>query len=427
MAPALILAAVLLAGGAALAYVIGATAILSFVAADRTMFLAALPQRIVAQVDNFTLMSMPLFILAGEIMNRTGVTRALLRCAMLMFGGLRGGLGHVNVATSVFFAGISGSAVADAASLSNMLVPQMRKEGYPATYAAAITAASSIIGPIIPPSIIMIFYGALMGTSVAGLFVAGIVPGLLIALVLMAANALYARAQGHPRSSVEAGDRRAVILEALPALLIPVIIIGGIVFGVVTPTEAAALAVLCALGVGRLYGRIEAGDLFEAFKRTAVLSGSIFLLLSAVAAFGYLAGLQQMPTKLAAWLIGWGFEGLTYLLLLNVVFLVAGMFLEVPVALALLVPLLAPTALAMGIDPVHLGIIICLNLTIGMASPPFGSCLIIVSTVTGVGYWKLCRAVIPFVLLEIAVLAVVTYVPALTMTLPRLVGFAGGG
>jgi len=427
VAPALILAALLLAGGAALAYVIGATAVLSFVAADRTMFLAALPQRIVSQIDNFTLMSMPLFILAGEIMNRTGVTRALLRFAMLMFGGLRGGLGHVNVATSVFFAGISGSAVADAASLSNMLVPQMRKEGYPATYAAAITAASSIIGPIIPPSIIMIFYGALMGTSVAGLFVAGIVPGLLIALVLMAANAVYARAHGHPRSKVEASDRRAVVFEALPALLIPVIIIGGIVFGVVTPTEAAALAVLCALAVGRLYGKIEAGDLFEAFKRTAVLSGSIFLLLSAVAAFGYLAGLQQLPARLAGWLIGWGFEGNLYLLLLNVVFLVAGMFLEVPVALALLVPLLAPTAVSMGVDPVHLGIMICLNLTIGMASPPFGACLIIVSTVTGIGYWKLCRAVIPFVLLEIAVLLLITYVPALTMTLPRLVGFAGGG
>ncbi|MWB78015.1 TRAP transporter large permease subunit [Pseudooceanicola sp. 216_PA32_1] len=421
----LAIAALLLAGGVALSYVIGATAVLSFVAADRTMFLAAIPQKIVAHIDNFTLMSMPLFILAGEIMNRSGVTQALLRLAMLMFGGLRGGLGHVNVATSVFFAGISGSAVADAASLSNMLVPQMRKEGYRDTYAAAITAASSVIGPIIPPSIVMIFYGALMGTSVAGLFVAGFLPGLLLAAALMLLNAVYSRREGYASQSTPMSDKRAVIRDALPALLIPVIIIGGIVFGIVTPTEAATLSVFCALIVGRLYGPFDRAGLFAAFRRTAVLSGSIFLILSAVAAFGYLAGLQQLPTRMAEWLIGLGFDGWTYLLLLNVVFLIAGMFLEVPVALALLVPLLAPTAVTMGVDPVHLGIVICLNLTIGMASPPFGACLIIVSTVTGVGYWRLCRAVIPFVLVEIVILLIVTYVPGISMVLPRLFGYAG--
>lgn len=423
--PILVFSFVLLFGGAVLAHLIGAASVLSFFAADRVRFLAAAPQRIIAHVDLFSIMSMPLFILAGEIMNRSGVTQALIDLATALMARLKGGLGHVNILTSVFFAGISGSAMADAASVSNTLVPAMRRAGYDASYAGAVTAASSVIGPIIPPSIIMIFYGALMNTSVSALFIAGIVPGLVMALALFAANAWMAHRHDHP-SGERVGLRETLrrFVYALPATVIPVIILSGIVFGVMTPTEAAGVAVCCAILAGMIYGQMSVRKLIESLERTAVLSGSIFILLSAVAIFSYLAGLEQIPAKLASGLIGLGFEGWKYLLLLNVVFLVAGMFLEVPVALALLVPLLVPTGIEMGADPIHLGIVIIVNLTLGIVTPPFGAALLVVSAVSGTRYWSIARASAPFLLVQFAVLMILTFVPEITMFLPRLTGFA---
>ncbi|MCW1935021.1 TRAP transporter large permease [Pararhodobacter zhoushanensis] len=415
----------LLAGGAVLAHLIGAASILSFVAADRTRFLAAIPQRIIAHVDLFSIMSMPLFILAGEIMNRCGLTQALLDVANACMARLRGGLGHVNILTSVFFAGISGSAMADAASISNTLVPAMRKSGYSLEYAGAITAASSVIGPIIPPSIIMIFYGALTNTSVAGMFVAGLVPGLLIAMALFAANAIQAYRHDHPRGeSVPARETLRRLLYALPALVVPVVIMSGIVFGIVTPTEAAALAVLCTILAGLFYRQVTLSVLFESVQRTAILTGSIFILLSGVAAFGYLAGLEHLPSRLAVLMSSLGLEGWRYLLLLNLVFLVAGMFLEVPVALALLVPLLAPAAIEMGVHPIHLGIVIVVNLTLGIVTPPFGAALLVVSAVSGARYWGMVRAALPFLIAQLLVLLLLTLAPEITLALPRLFGFA---
>lgn len=420
----LVFSAILLLGGAVLAHLIGAASILSFVAADRVRFLAAAPQRIIAHIDLFSIMSMPLFILAGEIMNRSGVTKALLDLAMALMARLKGGLGHVNILTSVFFAGISGSAMADAASVSNTLVPAMRKAGYSGQYAGAITAASSVIGPIIPPSIIMIFYGALMNTSVAALFVAGIVPGIIMALALFLANGWMARRYDHPAGEkvpLREVGRRAVY--ALPATVIPVIILSGIVFGVMTPTEAAGVAVCCSILAGIIYRQMTFRKLIESLERTAILSGSIFILLSGVAIFGYLAGLEKLPTKLAEILIGFGFEGWKYLLLLNFVFLIAGMFLEVPVALALLVPLLVPTGISMGADPVHLGIVIVVNMMLGIVTPPFGAALLVVSAVSRTPYWGIAKAAAPFLLVQLVVLLILTFVPELSLALPRLAGF----
>ncbi|KGM47793.1 TRAP transporter large permease [Pseudooceanicola atlanticus] len=414
---------VFLASGLALAYVIGGSAMLAFVATEKTRYLAIMPQKVFSQISVFSLLAMPLFILAGEVMNRGGVTKALIDLSMALVGRVRGGLGHVNIMTSVFFAGISGSAVADAAALSNTLVPAMKERGYTAAYAGAITAASSIIGPIVPPSIILIFYGALMQTSVAALFVAGILPGLVLAGALFAVNAWYAWREDHPR--VEKGDAPPVlpaIWKALPAMALPFIIVGGIVFGWMTPTEAAAVAVVAAAAVAWFYEGLNRSDLWEALSRTAVLTGSIFMILCAVAAFGHLAALERIPQALAALVDRMGLGPVGYLLVMNVLFIIAGMVLDVTVALALLVPLLAPVALANGADPVHLGIVICFNLSIGLVSPPLGGCLLIVSTVTGVRYWELARKVIPFVIAEIVVLGLLVAVPDISLLLPRLMG-----
>lgn len=415
-----------LLAGSALAYVIGASAVGAFVFTDNARHLAVLPQKIFSQIDVFALMAMPLFILAGEIMNRGGVTKALLDLSMAFVGRLRGGLGHVNIMTSVFFAGISGSAIADAAALSNTLVPEMKRHGYSEEYAGAITAASAVIGPIVPPSIILIFYGAVMQTSVTALFMAGILPGLLLAVALFAANAVAAHVGNHPRlGRDEVTPIGKAIVHSLPATILPLIIVGGIVFGLMTPTEAASVAVLAALLAGWFYGGLNRLEILQAFRRTAMLSGSIFMILSAVAAMGHVASLQQIPTAIAALVTDLGLGPLGYLLVLNILFILVGMILDIPVALALLVPLLAPVAIAQGIDPVHLGIVICFNLCIGLVSPPFGGCLLVVAAVTGTNYWKLARAIIPFVLVEIAVLAVLILVPEITLAIPRMMGLVG--
>lgn len=413
---------IFLVGGAALVYVIGASSVLTYIATGNSAYLAILPQRIFAQIDVFALMAMPLFILAGDIMNRGGITKALIDFSMALVGRLKGGLGHVNIMTSVFFAGISGSAVADSAALSNTLVPEMRARGYTTLYAAAITAASSIIGPIIPPSIILIIYGALMQTSVAALFIAGIIPGLVLALGLFIVNAIYAHRYDHPGGRDTVPPFWPSFIHAAPALSLPVIIVGGIVIGLVTPTEAAAVAVVVAVLVAGLYGKMNLDMLWQALQSTARLSGAIFIILSAVATVGYIAGLLQWPQLLTGWVTDAGLSKYEYLLVMNVIFLGAGMIMDIPVALTLLVPLLVPVAIAQGVDPVHMGIVVCFNLCVGLITPPLGGCLIIVSTVTGVNYWRLARAILPFALVEVVVLALLVVLPELSLFLPHLVG-----
>ncbi|THD71626.1 TRAP transporter large permease [Thalassobius vesicularis] len=415
--------AALLASGLALAYVVGGAAVLSFFLTDNARYLAILPQKVFSQISVFALLSMPLFILAGELMNRGGVTKALIDVSMALVGRIRGGLGHVNIMTSVFFAGISGSAIADAASLSNTLVPAMEERGYNKLYAGAITAASSIIGPIVPPSIILIFYGAIMQTSVAALFVAGILPGLFLATALFIVNSFFAWRDDHPRiEKGEAPPLLPAIARALPAISLPVIIVGGIVFGWMTPTEAAAVAVMAAGLAAFFYDGLSLREVHESVSRTAMLTGSIFVILSAIAAFGHLASLERVPQAIAALISDIGLGPVGFMLAMNLLFIVAGMFLDIALALALIVPLLAPVALANGADPIHLGIVICFNLTVGLVTPPLGGCLLVVSTVTGLNYWALARAIIPFVVVEIIVLGIIIFVPEISLLLPRAMG-----
>jgi len=412
-----------LVAGTALAYATGAGAALFYILLDMKEFLALAPQLVFSQVDFFALMALPLFMLVGEIMNRGNITRVLVDFAMSLIGRAKGGLAHVNILTSVFFAGISGSAVADAAALSNTLVPAMVERGYSKTFAGAITAVSSVIGPIIPPSIILIFYGSTMGVDIAALFAAGIVPGLMLAVALMLANTFFAHRYDHPGGKEE--ERQPVLpslVRALPALSLPLIIVLGIVFGVMTPTEAAAVAVFAAIGVGYFYGSLDLQALKASVGRTVVLTGTIFMFFASAALVIYLSALLKLPQAISGFVLTLEFSGTTYLLLLAVVFLAIGMVLDTLLALALVAPVLVPTAIAQGSDPVHVGICVCLTLAMGLITPPLGGSVLVVSAVTGTNYWSLFRWVIPFLLVEIVVLVVVIIFPEAMLFLPRYFG-----
>jgi len=409
--------------GTALAYVIGSASVLSFIAVGRDSFLAILPQRMFSQLDVFAFLAMPLFILTGELMNRGGVAKALIDFSMALVGRLKGGLAHVNILASVFFAGVSGSATADAAALSNTLVPAMKDRGYSLNYAAAVTAASSIIGPIIPPSVILIFYGALMNTSVAALFAAGVVPGLMLAGTLLVLNAFFAHRYDHPGGAgLELPPLVGSFAKALPALSLPLIILGGVLFGFATPAESAGVAVVAAALIGFLYRELDWRALLKAGERTVILLGAIFIILCAISAFSYLAALLQWPQQIAKAVNDLGLSQTGYLLIINLVFLGAGMVMDVKAAGALFAPIFVPVALTLGVDPVHLGVVICFNITLGLLSPPLGGVVIIIATVTGANYWQLIRAVLPFFIAEICVLAVIVALPEISLALPRALG-----
>lgn len=420
--------------GVAISYVAGAAAVLAFVFSDHAAYLGILPQRIFSQIDVFTFLAMPLFILAGEAMTKGGVTRVLIDLSMVFVGRFKGGLGYVNIASSVFLAGISGSAVADAAATTNTLVPAMKEKGYRADFAAALTAASCVIGPIIPPSIVMIFYGALMNVSVAALFAGGIVPGLLMAIFLCAYNFWVARRDNHPGGrSEDLPPVMATMLRALPALLIPITIVSGIVFGVVTPTEAAGLAVAITLLLVFLYALMDRNTVIGALEatrkltsasleRTVTLTGSIFMILFAAAIFGYLMGILRVPEEIASLVQAAGLNNTSYFLLVSGIMFLAGTVMDVSMALVLLVPVLIPAVIMGGADPVHVGVVSCLNLTLGLISPPFGGCLMVISTSSGVDYLRLSIAILPFLAVQLVLLILLILVPDLTLALPRSLG-----
>ena len=414
-----------LVAGTSLAYATGAGAVLYYFVSGLEQNLALSPQLVFSQVDVFALMAMPLFILVGELMNRGRITHVLVDFAMALVGRTKGALGHVNVITSVFFAGISGSAVADAAALSSTLVPAMVEKGYSRSYAGAITAASSLIGPIIPPSIILIFYGATMGVDVAALFAGGIGPGLLLAGALLVANGVIAHKYDHPggRHDKLAGFWLS-FRRAFPALLLPLVVILGIVFGVTTPTEAAGIAVFAAIIVGYYYQSMDFQKLRASVERTVILSGAIFMLFAAAGLVIYLAALSRVPQFVAMSVSTLEITGTAYLLIIALLFLLFGMILDTILGLVLVAPVLVPVAIAQGADPIHVGICVCLTLAMGLVTPPLGGAVLVVSAVTETNYWSLFRWITPLLLVEVVVLLAVIILPDITLFLPRLLGLA---
>jgi tripartite ATP-independent transporter DctM subunit len=377
-------------------------------------------------MDSFPLMAIPFFMLAGELMNRGGITARLVEFSQALMGHLRGGLAHVNVLSSMLFAGLSGSAVADTSALGSMLVPAMEKQGYTRKFAAAITAASSVIGPIIPPSGIMIIYAYVMGESVAALFLAGIVPGILIGSGLMLMVKFMADRYDFPVASEKYtwGQRGRAGLKAFFPLLTPVIILGGILGGVFTPTEAAAVAVAYAMFIGLFVIRtLRFRDLPNVLTRAGLTSSVVLLLVGAAMSFKTVVSLSHAPEQLAAFILTLTENPLLLLFLINLLLFVVGMFLDAGPAIIILGPILGPVFISLGVEPVHFAIIMCVNLTVGLATPPMGLVLFVAAAVSRERVTTIARAILPFLAVEILVILLITFVPALSLTVPRLAGF----
>ncbi|MFT5346609.1 MAG: tripartite ATP-independent transporter DctM subunit [Sulfitobacter sp.] len=378
-------------------------------------------------MDSFPLMAIPFFMLAGELMNRGGITMRLVEFAQALMGHFRGGLAHVNVLSSMLFAGLSGSAVADTSALGSMLIPAMEKQGYTRRFAAAITAASSVIGPIIPPSGIMIIYAYVMGESVAALFLAGIVPGIMIGLGLMAVVKLMADKYDFPVAARKTtwGERGQASLKAFWPLLTPVIILGGILGGVFTPTEAAAVAVAYATFIGFFVLKtLTLKDMPDVLAKAAATSAVVLLLVGAAMAFKTVVSLSHAPEILAEWILSLTNNPLVLLFLINLLLFVVGMFLDAGPAIIILGPILGPIFVSLGVDPIHFAIIMSVNLTVGLATPPMGLVLFVASSVSGEKVERIAKAILPFLAVEIFVIFLITYIPAISMTIPRLTGFA---
>lgn len=378
-------------------------------------------------MDSFPLMAIPFFMLAGELMNRGGITERLVEFSQAMMGHLRGGLAHVNVLSSMLFAGLSGSAVADTSALGSMLIPAMEKEGYTRRFAAAITAASSVIGPIIPPSGIMIIYAYVMGESVAALFLAGIVPGILVGVGLMIMVKLMADRYDFPVSRRKAtwSEKGQASLKAFFPLMTPVIILGGILGGVFTPTEAAAVAAAYAIIIGMFVLRtLRVSDLPDVLMRSAMTSAVVLLLVGAAMAFKTVVSLSHAPEQLAEFILSLSQNPLVLLFLINVLLFIVGMFLDAGPAIIILGPILGPIFTSLGVDPVHFAIIMSVNLTVGLATPPMGLVLFVASSVSGEKVETIARAILSFLLVEIIVIFLITFIPEISMTIPRLTGFA---
>ena len=377
-------------------------------------------------IDSFPLMAIPFFMLAGELMNRGGITMRLVEFSQAFMGHLRGGLAHVNVLSSMLFAGLSGSAVADTSALGSMLIPAMEKQGYTRKFAAAITAASSVIGPIIPPSGIMIIYAYVMGESVAALFLAGVIPGAMVGIGLMLMVKFMANKYDFPVATNKYTwpERGQASIKAFFPLLTPVIILGGILGGIFTPTEAAAVAVAYALFIGLfVLQTLKVSDLSGVITRAGITSSVVLLLVGAAMAFKTVVSLSHAPEQLAAFILTLTSNPLLLLFLINILLFIVGMFLDAGPAIIILGPILGPIFVGLGIDPIHFAIIMSVNLTVGLATPPMGLVLFVASAVSGERVEAIAKAILPFLAVEIVVIFLITYIPALSMTIPRLTGF----
>ncbi len=382
-----------------------------------------------SSMDSFPLIAIPFFILAGDIMSRGGMARRLVDFIQSFTRSLTGSLGVITIITSFIFAAISGSGAATVASVGAILIPYMLRSGYAPGYAASISASAGALGPIVPPSIVFILYGVMSNTSISDLFISGIIPGILVAIALLIVNYIickkegYGKLQAQPVVKTEKISFWKALNEAKWALLAPILILGGIYGGVVTPTEAAVVAVVYSLVVCIFsYKEIGLNDFVGIFLKSAHTSGSILIFVSAASFFGQVLSIERVPQFLADTIAGMTTNPWIILLLINIFLLIVGMFMETVAAVLIFVPLLLPIVLPLGIDPIHFGMIICLNLSLGLITPPLGINLFIGSNIANVQFEKTFKYVAPIFGALLIVLLIVTYVPSITLFLPNLLG-----
>jgi tripartite ATP-independent transporter DctM subunit len=417
---------VLLIAGYPVAWTMVAASLTWLLASGQIAFLPVLPERIFQGLDSFVLMAIPLFILAGELVNEGRITERLIRFANQIFGWMPGGLAQVNIGASLLFSGITGVALGDIAALGRVFIPQMVKLGYTPAYAAAVTASSSIIGPMIPPSLIVVIYGAATGVSIGGLFAGCIIPGLLIGGVQMLLVWFQARRMGFV--PIPADRTPTALLKglgsALPPLLIPVMILAGILGGVMTPTEAGGAAALYALLIAvLLYRSLTLRGLARVLRDSALFSSQLLIIVGCGAIFTWVMGMENVPARVEVLIGQSSLHPYVLLLLFNLVLLVIGMFIDPTAAIILFIPVLSAAAQAAGIDPLHFGVIAILNLNIGLLTPPLGVCLFAAQRIAGCDFLSLLRATLPFIGVSLFALLLVTLIPGISLWLPHLLGF----
>ena len=407
--------------GVPIAFSLGMSALLYLVVMD--IPLNVIPQKMYVGIDSFTLLCIPGFVLAGNLMNVGGITNRIIQFANSVIGFIRGGLGLATVGSSMVFAGISGTALAETASLGSVLIPAMKKEKYDAGFASALVASASTIGPIIPPSLPMIIVGTLTGISVGKMFVAGIVPGILIGVLLMIVVYVISVKRGYPK-----GERQPLsviaksFFNAFWAIMMTVVILYGILGGFFTPTEASVMAVLYAIVVGKfIYRELRFRDLPKIFVSSMISSAGIMILVGLANLFGWILVSEQIPQLIAETILDISTNKFVVLLLINLFLLFVGLFMETIAALVILFPVLLPVALEIGVDPVQFGVMVVLNLVIGLVTPPVGVCLFVAAGIGKVSLGRAARALLPFLAVELIVLFLVAYVPGVTLYLPQLI------
>lgn len=373
----------------------------------------------------FILIAVPLFVFTAKVMNTGAITEMVFRFANILVGRWKGGMGHVNVVASIIFSGMTGSAVADASGLGIMEIEAMRKQHYDDGFSCAITAASATIGPIFPPSIPMVFYAMFSGASIGNLFLGGMVPGILIGIALMIYIAYIAKKRNYPKGKIYSfKEFIKITINAFPALLTPVILLGGIYSGIVTPTEAGALAAFYAIIISFfIYRTMGLKQLLDVIVDTVKTTGTLSLIVGAAFAFSYIMAIEHIPDVIAGIFFGFTNNKYVMLLIINIIFLILGMFVDTSCIQVVFVPMVLPLVRAMGIDLVHFGVVIVLNMMIGLSTPPFGMLLFIVSGISGTPLRTVIKEIFPMILVLIIVLLMITYIPDIVLFIPRSIGW----
>ena len=399
----------------------GASAVYLLLRGDIPVVVVA--QRVTVGVDSFVLLAIPFFFLAGELMNQGGITRRLVDLAQSLVGGIRGGLGHVTVVTNMIMAGMSGSSVADAAGTGAVLIPAMERAGYPKIFSAALVGAASTIGPVIPPSIPFVVYGGITGVSVGRLFLGGVVPGVLMGFFLMGAVYVVAQRRGYRAEGwLTLSEALRNIWRAIPVMLFPVIILGGIFSGVVTPTEAAVVAVVYAVFLSVLFYReLRLGGLVKVLTIVAGNTAKITFIIASASLYGWLLAREGVPQLFTNFFLSISQEPWVILLMVNILLLILGCLMETTAILVIMTPVLMDLITKVGIDPVHFGVVLTLNLMIGLLTPPVGMVLYAVSSVAKIPLWELADELKWYIVALIVALGIITYIPSLVTWVPNLI------